>query len=101
MWFPLTDQLWLEWASFGSDRISAEVYPSQFSQRFERFDVADLIFFEVELSRQVSQRFKRFEVADLIVGEAEISQVSQRFERFEVADLIVGEAEISQVSQGF
>ena len=56
LWFPLTDRLSLEWASFGSDGISAEVELSQFSQRFERFDVADLIFFEVELS-QVSQGF--------------------------------------------
>ena len=54
--FLLTDRLWLEWASFGSDRISAEVEISQFSQRFERLDVADLIFLEVELC-QVSQGF--------------------------------------------
>ncbi len=55
-WFPLTDRLWLEWASFGSDRISAEVEISQFSQRFERFDVAQKIVIEGERS-QVSQRF--------------------------------------------
>ena len=51
----MTERLALERASFGSDRISAEVEPPCSSQRAQGFDVADLIGGEIENS-QASQR---------------------------------------------
>jgi hypothetical protein len=48
-WFPLTDRLWLERASFGRDRISAEVDTIQVSHFLQGFNVTDLMVAEEDL----------------------------------------------------
>jgi len=73
--FPTTDRLSLERASFGFDRISAEVQYTQASQGLQRFGVSNLIVAE-EHPSQFSQRLQGLDVRDFIVVEQKRIQIS-------------------------